>query len=61
MPTPSPPVSLLEIGRVLEETARLVRQYAGAVLKAPQQQWLTREELSAGAPQGRNSASGLLQ
>lgn len=43
----SPPVSLLEISRVLEETARIVRQHAGAVLEAPQQQWLAREELSA--------------
>lgn len=46
-PEQSPPVSLLEISRVLEETARLVRQHAGAVLEAPQQRWLAREELSA--------------
>jgi len=43
----SPPVNLLEISRVLEETARLVRQHAGAVLEAPQQQWLGKGELSA--------------
>jgi hypothetical protein len=43
----SPAASLLEISRVLEETARLVRQHAGAALEAPQQQWLGGEELSA--------------
>jgi hypothetical protein len=42
----SPPASLLEISRVLEETARLLRQHAGAVPEAPQQ-WLVGAELSA--------------
>jgi len=43
----SPAASLLEISRVLEETARLVREHAGAVPGTPQQHLAAEGKLSS--------------